>query len=314
MQFGKIQFIPGEMKGRYPFCNSLFIDDRVKVVVDPGAGLDRLTRVRDTGCVEMVLNTHCHFDHLAYNYLFDQAGIYINEHEGGCFGNIEEVARSVGVAAIYGEEWVQGWVARVSRQDTPQSPYSPQNRHEWVLSTARLAGTYRWGQVFDLGRTRMEVVGAPGHSRGFSCLYFPGEGAVYTADIDLTGFGPWYGGRESDIDLFIESARKIADLDARYFITGHEAGVLGKKEFREGLDAFLEIIDAREQRIASALERPLARKDIAGLGLMYGKKFLVDAWVRAWEEIMVAKHLDRMVDRGELTFDGEKYRRAGSQA
>lgn len=311
MQIGRIKVIAGEMKGRFPFCNTLFIDDSIKVVVDPGAGLDSLARLRSEERIDMVFNTHCHFDHIAYNYLFDRSGIYVNEHEGGCFGNIEEVARSLGMSQIYGEEWVQDWVDRVSREDTPQSLYSPQNRHEWVLSTARLEGTYRWGQVFDLGRSSMQVIGAPGHSRGFSCLYFPVEGAVYTADIDLTGFGPWYGAEDSDIDIFIESARSIADLDARYFITGHEVGVLEKEEFRQGLDAFLGVIADREQRIASALERPLGLKEIAGLGLMYGKKYLVDEWVRAWEELMIKKHLQRMTDRGELYFDGQKYCRAG---
>ena len=311
MELGRIKIIPGERGGRFPFCNTLLIDDLVKVIVDPGAGLDRLSEVRKSVHVDMVLNTHYHFDHIAYNYIFNDSKIYMNEHEGGCFRSIEEVARRIGAAEIYGEDWVKDWLERVFREDTPQSPYSPQNRHEWVLSTARLDGTYRWGQVFDLGETRMEVVGAPGHSQGFSCLYFPGEGAVYTADIDLTGFGPWYGDSGSDIDQFIESSRKIAGLDADYFITGHEAGVLSRTEFRNGLDAYLEKIAGRERKIASALEKPMTLKEIAEMGLMYGKKFLVDQWVRAWEELMVAKHLERMADRGDLLFDGEKYSRAG---
>lgn len=311
MEIGRIRIIQGERGGRFPFCNTLLIDDRVKVIVDPGAGLERLSEVRKSVPVDMVVNTHYHFDHIAYNYLFDESEIYINQFESDCFINTEEVARRNGVAQIYGEEWLKDWLERISRKDTPQSPYSPQNRHEWLLSTARLTGTYRWGQVFHLGGTRMEVVGTPGHCQGFSCLYFPGEGAVYTGDIDLTGFGPWYGAPDSDIDQFIESSRKIAGLDADYFITGHEAGVLSRKEFRAGLDAYLEKIAGRDRRIASALEIPLTLKEIAELGLIYGKQFLVDQWVRAWEELMVAKHLERMVNRGDLAFDGEKYSHAG---
>jgi len=149
MRFGKIKIIPGEREGRFPFCNTLLIDDRVKVIVDPGAGRDRLAEVRNSVHVDMVINTHYHFDHIAYNYLFDQSQIYINDHEGGCFLDPAEVVRRNGMADIYGEEWITDWLERISREDTPQSPYSPQNRHEWVLSTARLDGTYRWGEVFD---------------------------------------------------------------------------------------------------------------------------------------------------------------------
>ena len=35
-RFGNIVFIPGADGARYPHCNSLFIDDEVKAVIDPG--------------------------------------------------------------------------------------------------------------------------------------------------------------------------------------------------------------------------------------------------------------------------------------
>lgn len=305
---GTINVLTGEKGGRFPFCNTLFIDDVVKVVVDPGAGPGRLLELKNQSRVELVMNSHCHFDHIAYNYLFDEARIYLNESEGPFFQNREEIPLRLGMADKYGEGYIKEWINSISREDTPQSPYSPENRHEWWLSTARLDGTYSWGETFDFGKTRMEVVGAPGHSSGFSCFYFPDWGAVYTGDIDLTGFGPFYGGTDSSIELFEESARKIAGLDADFFITGHEVGMVSRREFLLMLENYLEIIDKRERRILSALSEPLSLEEITARGMVYGSpKFLVDRWVRVWEELMVSHHLKRMLDRGLITSADGKY-------
>ena len=124
----------------------------------------------------------------------------VNEIEKDCYSSPREIALRYGFHEVFGHDWIESWLARISRPDTPPSPYSLQNRHEWTLSTARLDGTFKWGEEFDLGATSMEVVGAPGHTAGFCCLFFPHQGAVYTGDIDLTVFGPWYV-KDGDIEV-----------------------------------------------------------------------------------------------------------------
>lgn len=307
MEFGKIRVIPGQNKGRFPFCNSLLIDDNVKVIIDPGAGLDLMQQVNRDLDIDLIINTHFHFDHIAYNYVFDQSRIFINEREGECFRNRREILTRLGMTDFYGEDWTSGWLERISRPNSVQSPYSPQNRHEWWLSTARLDGTYRWDEVMDFGAVRMEVVGAPGHSAGFCCLYFPGEGVVYTGDIDLTPFGPWCFGADGDLDQFIQSAEIIANLDAHTFITGHEAGIVDRETFRRELKKFVEIIEQREKRILSAITAPCSLPELFDMGLIYGKKFLVDEWVRAWDALAVKKHLERLSARGLIVYRDGKY-------
>jgi len=39
--FGPIRFIPGENRGKYPFCHSLYIDG-VGILIDPASDRDRL--------------------------------------------------------------------------------------------------------------------------------------------------------------------------------------------------------------------------------------------------------------------------------
>ncbi|NPV89281.1 MAG: MBL fold metallo-hydrolase [Firmicutes bacterium] len=296
LRVGNIEVIIGEKGGRFPFGNTLFIDDQVKVVVDPGAGLQKLAGLKQRSRVDLVLNTHYHLDHIAFNYLFDRSDIYASELESGCYRRLEEIALRYGFDEVYGSGWIPRWIARISDPGTPASPYSLQNRHEWVLSTARLDGVIRWGEELSFGSTEMEVVGAPGHTAGFCCLYFPHERAVYTGDIDLTDFGPWYV-KDGDIDDFIASARKIADLPASTFITGHELGVLSREEFLPRLERYLRVIDERDRRILEVLDQPARLEEVVDRGLIYPRRYHIDDWIRAFEVIMTKKHLARLQEK-----------------
>ncbi len=305
--FGPITILPGENGSTFPFCTSVFIDGDTRVLIDPGAGPGPLQKLKAENHVDIVVNTHYHFDHIAYNYLFDGAKIFINEREGGCFRNRKHIGALLGMAEVYGDAWVNDWLERISNPDTKQSPYSPQNNHKWWLSSARINGTYAWGQTFDFGTVTMQMIGAPGHSHGFSCPYFPDYGLVYTADMDLTDFGPWYGGTDGDIDAFIDSARKIAGLDAEIFVTGHEKGIVNKGEFTRGLTTFLEKIEERDRKILARLTEARTLDEINAMGLIYAKKFLVDDWICMWNKIMLKKHLERLVKHGTVLKEGERY-------
>ena len=306
-RFGPIRVIPGEDRCRFPYCTSLFIDDEVKVLIDPGAGLKTLTTLKQETSIDLVINTHYHFDHIAYNYLFDQARLLVNEKEAPCFRERKNLGALLGMDEVYGPDWVDGWIARIADPATQQSPFSPQNRHEWWMSTAKVDGEYRWGDVMDFGKTRMEVIGTPGHSKGFSCMNFPDYGVMYVADIDLTSFGPWYGGSDSDIDLFMASCEKIKTIDCEHFITGHEKGVLSRKDFLAGLDRFIEILDKRDRKILSVLQRPLSLQEIVDQGLIYSRQYHVDAWIYMWEFIMIKKHIQRLIDRGRIIDLGNSF-------
>ena len=306
-RFGRISIIPGEDGRRFPHCTSLLIDDDVKVLIDPGAGLKTLTRLKRDTSIDLVMNTHYHFDHMAYNYLFDQARIIINEHEAPCYRDKKHLGSLLGMEEVYGPAWVDGWIARIADPATKQSPFSPQNRHEWWLSASRVDEEYRWGDVMDFGKTRMQVIGAPGHSKGFSCLNFPDQGVMYVADLDLTSFGPWYAGSDGDIDCFIASCEKIGAIDCDCFVTGHEKGTLNRKDFLAGLDRFIEIIDERDRKILSVLQKPLSLKEIVDQGLIYGRKYQVDAWIYMWEFLMIKKHVRRMIAGGLLRDLGDRF-------
>ena len=54
----------------------------------------------------------------------------------------------------------------------------------------------------------------PGHTAGHCALVVESEGIAFIGDIDLTGFGPYYGDASSDPGQFQRSLHAVRDLDA----------------------------------------------------------------------------------------------------
>jgi hydroxyacylglutathione hydrolase len=289
-----VRFIRGEENGKFPYCNTILITDEVNAIIDPGAGERTLEKVLRNHRVDLVINTHYHFDHIRFNYLFRDAEIHLNKYDAPCFKSLDALAERLGILEVYGIGAVEKWKRTISSESREPLGPTPKDRHEWILSTSRLDGEYGDGRIFDFGATKAEVIHTPGHTSGFSCFYFPNEKMVYAADIDLTSFGPWYGGSDGDIQLFLDSMEKVTKLNADIYVTGHETGIVKKPEFLTKLEKFKSKIFERDTSILEFLHRRkkgAALTDIASEGLIYSHEFLVDEWIYMWERIMVRKHL-----------------------
>ncbi len=303
-EFGPITLLEGQHNSHFPWCRTLFINDREKVIVDPGADAALLQKINESNSISRVFNTHYHFDHIRGNALFPQAQVWMNEIEADCFRDRLNIPRRVGIQEVYGDKGVQEWLNYIQQKNPPQTPYSPSRNPLWFSASTRLDGTYKDGEVFTFGQVEMEIINSPGHSEGHSCLLFPRQRVVYTTDIDLTAWGPYYGGSDSDIDLFITSARALCFLDVDFYITGHEAGVVAKPEFLRRIEEYLAIIDQRDAKILRALQEPLAIDDLTRLGFIYGGPQYVadDPWVFAWEKMSLVQHLGRLLKCGDIGF------------
>ncbi len=293
MKFQHFQVVYGPENSKFPACTSLLVDGGDTVaIVDPGAGPEALQAATAGRMVDIVINTHYHFDHISGNYLFSGARILMNPVEVEGFPNLERIGEWLGIREIYGKKGVADWISNVVNPHSRQTKFSPSNRHEWWLSTRTPASAYRYEQEWHIGRVRVIMVHAPGHTRGFCCPYFPDAGLVYTGDIDLTNFGPWYAGSDGDLNQFMNSARRIAQLDADWFLTSHQAGIFSRDEFQSGVERFLNIIYDRQERLVTLLEKGVQPEDIPRHGLLYSPKYQVDPWIAMWERIAVRKHLE----------------------
>ncbi|MBN2538471.1 MAG: MBL fold metallo-hydrolase [Deltaproteobacteria bacterium] len=288
-KFGRLTFIQGLNGGRYPFCNSLCIDDKEKVVIDPGSD-ERLLKKFDMEMgIDIIINSHYHEDHISFNYLFPEARLYVHEDEAPCFKSIERLLDSYGLLGTTLEHtWRDLLVNHFHyRERTPDLEF-------------------RDGDLLNFGDTTVHIIHTPGHTIGHSTFFFPEEGVLFLGDLDMTAFGPWYGDRVSDIDQTIESLHKLLKIPARIFITSHEAGII-EGDITELAEGYLEIINQRENTLLTFLEKPRTLSEIVNQWIIYKKPREPRDFFEFGEKGMIEKHLDRLIKRKVVNAEEDRY-------
>ncbi len=280
-QFGPIMIVEGpNNSSKVPYFRSLFIDSGGKVLIDSGGDPAALMDIKREHGIGLIINTHYHPDHTRHNHLFPDTLKWINPIEFESSLSVEGVARMNGVYQEWGPEGVEVW-----KKNLPP---------EWVRNLGEISGTYEYEEEYSFGGVKAVFLHTPGHTNGLSCPYFPELGIVYVSDYDMTSFGPWYNGTDGDIDAFIKSAKRLLDLDAKTYITGHQKGIFTKAEFKEAMGKFLAIIEKRDEKIAKYASRGITFEELSTMGIFYPKKALEQPILNTWERSGIRKHLQRL--------------------
>ena len=254
IRFGRIVFIPGQKGGRYPFCNSLFIDDETKAIIDPASDETCLLALQASKGIDVIVNSHYHEDHIAFNYLFPDAELYVHEAIAPCFKSYQSYLDYCGLLESSDREaWDEFFLKRYHyRERTP-------------------ALAFKDGDVLTFGSTKAVVLHTPGHTIGHCSFLFPDEGVLFMGDHDLTHFGPWYSDRVSDIEQTIRSVERLLTIPAEVYVTSHELGILRGDLTKLAAD-YLDIIRQRQERIVSFLEVPRTLEEMVDQWLIHRKR------------------------------------------
>lgn len=156
-----------------------------------------------------------------------------------------------------------------------------------------------------IGRTDAVPIVAPGHTPGHLCLHFPSEGILFLADYDLTSFGPWYGDKPVGIEEFRRSARMLAEIGAARHVVSHETPV-HEGSIAAKVEAYLSVIDRREEAFRDYLRRPRTREEIVSRRIVYGEG-RPGPWFDYGEWALMEKHLEGMTARGEVAVFEDRY-------
>ncbi|MBW2545142.1 MAG: MBL fold metallo-hydrolase [Deltaproteobacteria bacterium] len=288
-KFGRLTFIQGRNGGRYPFCNSLFIDDREKVVIDPSSDEKLLKKFDMEKGIDIIVNSHYHEDHTSFNYLFPKAKLYVHEDEAPCFKSLEKLLDFYGLLGTDLEHTWRGLLV---------------NHFHYRERTPDLE--FRDGDLLNFGDTTVQIIHTPGHTIGHSSFFFPEEGVLFLGDLDMTAFGPWYADRVSDIDQTIGSLRKLLKIPARIFITSHEAGII-EGDITELAENYLEIITRREDTLLNFLEKPRTLSEIVNQWIIYKKPREPRDFFEFGERGMIKKHLDRLIKKEIVSTEEGSY-------
>lgn len=278
---GGVTILTAKNGGKYPYGNALVVAGRDEtVLVDPsltvferggaGVGIDR------------VLISHAHEDHLPGLQFYQDQPVHVHE------------ADLVGVQSLDGLMAVYGYTGELAVN------WGQQLVEEFHISGRPDAVTFTDGDRFDLGGRTMTVVHLPGHTRGHCGFLIEPDGVFYVADVDLTGFGPYYGDAWSDLESFEWSIQRCREIDARYFATFHQKGVIeGRAEFLQLLDSFGDVIRRREDALLAFLSEPHDLAEMIAHRFIY-RPHVVAMFIDEVERRSAELHVARLVADGRV--------------
>ena len=291
MTLGPVTVYFGEKTGKYPDGNQVVVRGRDAVAAfDTPLVANRLGPVLDE--VDMVILGHVHEDHMAGLHLFPRTPVFAPDED------LAAVQSWEGLAKHYG---YRPQVLTLMR-DKIERNFNYVPRPDAI--------GYADGKLWDLGGVQVRAVHLPGHTAGHSMLLVEPGGIAFIGDIDLTGFGPYYGDGCSSLTDFRRTLAQIAEQPASAWVTFHHKGVITERaKFLELLAAFREKIDRREQAILDALaERPRTLDALVEQRFLYpqgyGELYIDDA-----ERKTLLEHLDELTAAGRVVLSDGIYRR-----
>lgn len=290
----RIKLIRPEGKSKFPYSNSILIEDDVRTVIDAGAGGRAYAEIgpRD---VDLLLLSHNHFDHIHGAGLFERARMMTAEQEVDTYKSQAVYDKMSGFdlwEKIMDQPRDNSLALAAARFDDVKRPDFSDFHIEDCLTD---------GMVIDTGHTEITALHTPGHSPGHYAFFFEKEGVLFSCDLDLAPRGPWYGGSYCDIGQLEESVYRLMALSPALLVTSHRRLFDWKKDNVPALfKQYIGIALQREERLISYLKEPrtldeLAAQEFENMGYP-GSSFEV-----FWTKVMFLNHLDKLQRKGRVT-------------
>lgn len=272
----------GDRTGKYPDGNQVMVQG-----ADLCVAFDTPLVSRSLGDTleraDLIILSHVHEDHTVALGRLDRVPVQVHEADCAAAQSWEELSRRYGYSAPV--------LAELHARIVRDFDYAPRPD----------ATAYADGASWDLGGgVRIRAHHLPGHTAGHCALVVESDGVAFIGDIDLTGFGPYYGDATSDLQQFRRSLERVRELDVRTWVTSHHKGVITERAvFLQLLARFAGKLDQRsEQLLAYLREGPHRLDDLVARRILYppgyhGMPFVDDA-----ERRTIALHLAELQAAG----------------
>ena len=209
--FGRVTVFFGDKNGKYPDGNQVIVrGSDTQAAFDTPIVANRIGPEFDAS--ELVILGHVHEDHMAGLHRLPKAPVHVHEADLAAARSWE------GLIAAYGSD--PAYVDVMLQKFRDKFFYAPRPD----------AIGYSDGAVWELGKSRVRAFHMPGHTAGHCALLVEPEGVAFIGDIDLSGFGPYYGDYASSLVDFRKTLAKVADVPAKVWVTSHHRGVYTDRE------------------------------------------------------------------------------------
>lgn len=282
--FGPVRVHMGSKSGKYPDGNQIIVQGGdTRVAFDTplcsrhiGAELD---------AVDAVILGHVHEDHTVALGRLCHARVEVHEAD---------------LAAA------QSWDGMALHYGYPPEVLLPMRaamEQDFDWAPRPDATGYQDGKLWELGGgVRIRAHHLPGHTAGHCALVVESEGLAFIGDIDLTGFGPYYGDASSNLADFQRSLERVKELDVGIWVTSHHRGVLTERaDFEHHLARFAGKIDERNDKLLGWLREggPHTLDQMVARRLLYPADYNAH-FVEQAERRSIAMHLELLQQQGAL--------------
>lgn len=288
--FGRVRVFFGKRSGKYPDGNQILIQGS-----DTRAAFDTPIVANHIGpefdATEIILMGHAHEDHMAGLHRLPHAQVHVHH------GDVQAARSWAGMCAALGmpeQNPLSGQLLKAFQKDFFYAPRPD-------------ARAYDDGALWDLGQARVRAFHMPGHTAGHTVLLEEQEGVAFIGDIDLTGFGPYYGDASSSLSSFRRSLTRLPEIPARVWVTSHHRGIYTDRQvFLRDLASFSSKIDERDAKLLDWIrESPKTIAEMTGIGLLYPSGANVP-WAAAAETRTMEQHLAELTAAGQVAADEEQ--------
>ena len=281
-----IFYIPGENNSRFPYCACLYLKGKkLRVLIDAGMGPENMAPVKALG-IDLLILTHCHIDHRLTRMEIADVPVWCHEKEKVYFQDRDYFFTAMG--------FKRSGLDLNGLFDFAHGMFETEIDHQLTD-----------GERIELGGITLETIHTPGHTPGHMAFFVPEHGLLFSGDIDLTSFGPFYGHDFADINDLLVSIKKLRQVKTNMVISGH-AG-----PFKEDLPArfknYAEVIHTRDRLLLKTLEQAKSIEDFKGSHLFYKAYPDFPDLIRWFELVHIEKHLNRLKALGKVRIKGNKW-------
>lgn len=276
--FPNIFYIPGENNSRYPYCACLYLKGRsMRVLIDAGMGESHLAPLKELG-IDILILTHCHIDHRLTRREIPDVPVWCHETEAPFLNDGNNFFKAIGLQ--------RSGMNFAKHLTHTEGTFGVEISHH-LIDAERI----------DLGGITLETIHTPGHTPGHLAFFIPEVGLLFTADVDLTHFGPFYGHDFADIGKFLQSIEKLRQMNAKIVTTGH-AGPFNVQVI-EKFNLYEEIVYRRDRLVLEQLTQPMAIGDFRGHNLIFRTYPDFPDLIQWFEIVHIEKHLERLKYMGK---------------
>lgn len=264
-----VTMLPGDRGGAFPHGNPLVVrggDTTVQIdssIAHPARNVD------------LVLLSHGHEDHMV-----------------GLGGTAAPVM--VHCADL---PTVQSWGEYCRVTHLAEGENAEDLRRTFALTERPDATAFHDDTVIDVGGgVTIRVVPLPGHTAGHCGFYVEPDGVFFTADVDLSSFGPVYCDEGSVLADVRASLARCAEIDAAVYATFHHKGCYTDRDrYRADLAVHTNVVDVREERIRALLQdrarSAVAPAELVGQGVVFTVGGRRPWYADTMEEHIIAAHM-----------------------